>query len=140
MDSLSTKFNVALQCASAVHDVMCMYRLCVRPPLECIECHTLMQYTCRFHECVSSPLWSHNKHCNPCFTIVNSCRVIVLKYLLLIFSSSTYNPCVINGTEQIMNLGWQVGWLWYDVLALVIFSILFLSLAYVILRCIKKEK
>lgn len=52
----------------------------------------------------------------------------------------TYNPCIINGTEQIMNLGWQVGWLWYDVLALIIFAILFLTLAYIILLCIKKEK
>ncbi len=45
-----------------------------------------------------------------------------------------------DGLELLEFLGYETGWLWYDVLALILFTIVFLILAYTILRLIKKEK
>ena len=48
--------------------------------------------------------------------------------------------CTFDGLEQLSQLGYQVDWLWYDQLALVLFSVFFLFIAYIILRSIKKDK
>lgn len=48
--------------------------------------------------------------------------------------------CTFDGLERLGQLGFEVGWLWYDVLALSLFTALFLTAAYIILLLIKKEK
>ena len=48
--------------------------------------------------------------------------------------------CTVDGLEQLRVLGYEPGWLWYDVLALILFTIIFLFIAYLVLRLIKKEK
>lgn len=48
--------------------------------------------------------------------------------------------CTFDGLLRLGELGYEVGWLWYDILALVLFSLLFLTIAYIILLLIKKEK
>lgn len=45
-----------------------------------------------------------------------------------------------DGLDQLEFVGYETDWLWYDVLALILISALFLVLAYTILRLIKKEK
>jgi len=37
-------------------------------------------------------------------------------------------------------VGYEVGWLWYDVIALILYAMLFLTIAYLVLLFIKKEK
>ena len=48
--------------------------------------------------------------------------------------------CTFDGLLRLDELGFKPDWLWYDVLALIIFSLLFLTAAYIILLLIKKEK
>jgi hypothetical protein len=50
------------------------------------------------------------------------------------------NNCTFDGLQRLTTLGYQVDWLWYDLLALVILSLVFLTIAYVVLALIKKEK
>jgi hypothetical protein len=50
--------------------------------------------------------------------------------------------CAFDGLAQLGQLGYgnTVSVLWWDVFALVLYSSIFLVLAYVVLRLIKKEK
>lgn len=48
--------------------------------------------------------------------------------------------CTFDGLQRLTTLGYQVDWLWYDLLALVVFSLIFLTIAYVVLALVKKEK
>ena len=48
--------------------------------------------------------------------------------------------CTFGGLERLGELGFYVDWLWYDIIALTIFSVVFLIIAYIILSLIKKEK
>ena len=48
--------------------------------------------------------------------------------------------CTFDGLQRLITLGYQVNWLWYDLLALVVFSLVFLTIAYVVLALVKKEK
>ncbi len=50
------------------------------------------------------------------------------------------NDATCDGLDELDFLGYETGWLWYDILALILFAVVFLNLAYVILRLIKKEK
>ena len=50
------------------------------------------------------------------------------------------NSCTFDGLDRLSQLGYEVGWLWYDVIALVLYSMLFLTIAYLALLLIKKEK
>ena len=52
------------------------------------------------------------------------------------------SDCVFDGLAQLGQLGYgdSTADLWWDIFALVIYSIIFLSLAYIVLRLIKKEK
>ena len=44
-----------------------------------------------------------------------------------------------DGLDQLTHLGYEVGWLWYDILALALFSTLFLIIAHLALLLIKKK-
>ena len=48
----------------------------------------------------------------------------------------------VNGTDELLSRGFEVttAWLWYDVIGLVLLNGVFLSLAYINLRTIKKFK
>lgn len=46
----------------------------------------------------------------------------------------------VNGTELLENQGFDVDWLWYNQIGLVGLCVLFLTLGYVTLRLIKKER
>ena len=48
--------------------------------------------------------------------------------------------CTFDGLDRLSQLGYEVDWLWYDVIALVLYSTLFLTIAYLALLLIKKEK
>ena len=48
--------------------------------------------------------------------------------------------CTFDGLQRLTTLGYQVDWLWYDLLALVVFTLIFLTIAYVVLALVKKEK
>lgn len=48
--------------------------------------------------------------------------------------------CTFQGLERLEELGFETDWLWYDALALVIYSTILLIIAYAILSLIKKEK
>jgi hypothetical protein len=48
--------------------------------------------------------------------------------------------CTFGGLERLGELGFEVDWLWYDVMALASYSIIFLTLAYIVLLLIKKNK
>jgi len=50
------------------------------------------------------------------------------------------NNCTFNGLDRLSRVGYEVGWLWYDVIALILYSMLFLTIAYLVLLFIKKEK
>ena len=49
------------------------------------------------------------------------------------------NNCTLNGFDRLSQVGYEVGWLWYDVIALVLYALLFLTIAYLALLFIKKE-
>ena len=55
-------------------------------------------------------------------------------------SAPLLTNCTFDGLQRLTTLGYQVDWLWYDLLALVIFSLIFLTIAYVVLALVKKEK
>lgn len=56
------------------------------------------------------------------------------------FTGLATNNCTFDGLDRLSRVGYEVGWLWYDVLALVLYSTLFLTIAYMVLLLIKKEK
>ena len=56
------------------------------------------------------------------------------------YSMPLETNCTFDGLERLTTLGYQVNWLWYDLLALVLFSLVFLVIAYVVLALVKKEK
>ena len=55
-------------------------------------------------------------------------------------STGMANNCTFDGLNRLSRVGYEVGWLWYDVIALILYSMLFLTIAYLVLLCIKKEK
>ena len=55
-------------------------------------------------------------------------------------STGIATNCTFDGLDRLTQLGYEVGWLWYDIIALALFSILFLTIAYLALLLIKKEK
>ena len=55
-------------------------------------------------------------------------------------SAPLLTNCTFDGLQRLTILGYQVDWLWYDLLALVIFSLIVLTIAYVVLALVKKEK
>ena len=65
---------------------------------------------------------------------------IIKQYLNSLCSLSMSQNCTFDGLARLSQLGYEVGWLWYDILALVLYSILFLVIAYIVLLLIKKEK
>lgn len=48
--------------------------------------------------------------------------------------------CVFDGLAQLGQLGYETDQLWWDVFALIVFSSVFLALAYIVLLLVKKEK
>jgi ABC-type multidrug transport system permease subunit len=66
------------------------------------------------------------QECTSSFTVPNNCTT----------------DCAFDGLAQLGQLGYgnTVSVLWWDVFALVLYSSIFLVLAYVVLRLIKKEK
>ena len=55
-------------------------------------------------------------------------------------STGMANNCTFDGLDRLSQMGYEVGWLWYDVIALILYSVLFLIVAYLVLLFIKKEK
>ena len=51
-----------------------------------------------------------------------------------------FNTCSFDGLSQLGALGYETDFLWYDVVALSIMTVVFLSLAYIILRLVIKQK
>lgn len=58
----------------------------------------------------------------------------------LLSCSSAGENCTFGGLERLRELGFETDWLWYDVIALALYSIIVLTIAYIILSLIKKEK
>ena len=48
--------------------------------------------------------------------------------------------CTTDGLDRFRELGYETDWLWYDVLALVIMILFFQTMAYIVLRVVKKKK
>lgn len=44
----------------------------------------------------------------------------------------TNETCTFDGLERLAELGYEVGWLWYDVLALVLYTLVFLTATFII--------
>ena len=59
---------------------------------------------------------------------------------LLIFLSSNGSSILVPGTEILTSQGYKTEWLWYDQIGLGGLALLFLTLTYITLRLIKKEK
>jgi len=55
-------------------------------------------------------------------------------------STGMANNCTFDGLDRLSLVGYEVGWLWYDVIALILYSMPFLTIAYLVLLFIKKEK
>jgi len=53
-------------------------------------------------------------------------------------STGMANNCTLNGFDRLSLVGYEVGWLWYDVIALVLYAMLFLTITYLVLFFIKK--
>ena len=53
-------------------------------------------------------------------------------------STGIATNCTFDGLDRLTQLGYEVGWLWYDIIALALFSTLFLTIAYLALLLIKK--
>ena len=56
-------------------------------------------------------------------------------------STGMANNCTyFDRLNHVSLVGYEVGWIWYDVIALVLYAMLFLTIAYLVLLFIKKEK
>ena len=56
------------------------------------------------------------------------------------FQIGDFTDCPLDGLVGLSRLGYETTWLPWDILALILFSLLFLTIAYIILVLIKKEK
>ena len=62
----------------------------------------------------------------------------ILFILLIVCRNGEY--VIVNGTEILESQGFRVDWLWYDQIGLAGLCLLFLTLGYITLRAIKKQK
>jgi len=44
-------------------------------------------------------------------------------------STGMANNCTLNGFDRLSRVGYEVGWLWYDVIDLVLYAMLFYTIA-----------
>ena len=59
---------------------------------------------------------------------------------LSLFLSSNGSSILVPGSEILTSQGYKTEWLWYDQIGLGGLALLFLTLTYITLRLIKKEK
>ncbi len=78
--------------------------------------------------------WSSKAH------DIYTCICNTLVYCIILFAYRHGEYVIVNGTEMLESQGFRVDWLWYDQIGLAGLCLLFLTLGYITLRAIKKEK
>ena len=66
--------------------------------------------------------------------------IVSLLISLSLFLSSNGSSILVPGSEILTSQGYKTEWLWYDQIGLGGLALLFLTLTYITLRLIKKEK